>query len=165
MAARVDQKLIHGQVTLAWAPFLGVEEIVVADDLALESQLLMEIMASGVQPPAKKASFVSPVKLAEYLRARLAKPDDPRLLILFRDVTGALEAFSEGLCCASLNLGNHFCLSSQYQALRLADSFFVSPDDFQALTALARQGLDIYFQALPADLPVPFDPGRYRWTL
>jgi mannose/fructose/N-acetylgalactosamine-specific phosphotransferase system component IIB len=161
MAARVDQKLIHGQVTLSWAPYLGAEEIVVADDLSLDSELLMDIMISGVQPPVKTTSFISPAKLVAHLKERQAS--DTRLLILFRDITGVRDAVKEGLRLPSLNLGNQFCVSSQ-ESLRLADSFFVNREDLQTLTVLAQTGWNIYFQSLPADPPIAFDPGRYRWT-
>ncbi|MDR1870497.1 MAG: PTS sugar transporter subunit IIB [Deltaproteobacteria bacterium] len=161
LATRVDQKLIHGQVTLGWAPFLAIEEIIVADDLALESELLMDIMSAGVQPPVKYTSFISPAKLGELIKAR--PTNDPRAMILFRDVAGVGEAVKGGLALASLNLGNHFNLAG-CERLRLADSFFVSREDLTTLTSLAKTGLRIYFQSLPADPPVPFDPGRYRWT-
>jgi mannose/fructose/N-acetylgalactosamine-specific phosphotransferase system component IIB len=160
LTARIDQKLIHGQVTLGWAPFLDIEEIIVADYLALESDLLMDIMALGIQPPVKNASFVSPPKLPALLSERRA---DIRIMILFRDVHGVGEAMGEGLNIASLNLGNQFYKPSP-ETLRLADSFFVNYEDLKILINLADQGLKIFFQALPADEPVAFEPGRYRWT-
>jgi mannose/fructose/N-acetylgalactosamine-specific phosphotransferase system component IIB len=162
MATRVDQKLIHGQVTLGWAPFLGVEEIIVADHPAMDSVLLMDIMASGVQPPVKDTFFVTPARLPAYLKSRQGQ--DPRLMILFRDVAGAYEAIQEGFKPPSLNLGNQFYLTRQ-ETTRLADSFFVNREDLETLIALANQGLKIFFQSLPADEPVPFDPGRYQWIL
>jgi PTS system mannose-specific IIB component len=160
LAARVDQKLIHGQVTLGWAPFLEIEEIIVADYLALESDLLMDIMALGIHPPVGNISFVSPPKLNELLTE---KRKDLRIMVLFRDVAGAGEAINGGLCLTGLNLGNQFYKPSP-ETLRLADSFFVNDQDLKTLASLAEDGLKIYFQSLPADQPTLFEPSRYRWN-
>jgi PTS system mannose-specific IIB component len=161
LATRVDQKLIHGQVTLGWAAVLEIEEIVVADESALESELLMDIMTVGVQPPVKKACFVAPAELPSFLREK--KTQDPRMMILFRDVPGVKEALDAGLLISSLNLGNQFPQPSQ-ESFRLADSFYVGREDLLTLTDLAKGGLVVFFQSLPADPKIQFDPNRYRWT-
>lgn len=45
---RVDDRLIHGQIAVAWAQTLSVQEIIAFDDQTASNKMLQQIMLMGV---------------------------------------------------------------------------------------------------------------------
>jgi mannose/fructose/N-acetylgalactosamine-specific phosphotransferase system component IIB len=152
--ARIDQKLIHGQVTAAWVPFLHIQEIVVVDDLVSDDPMTQAILASGV-PSSVKASFTGEAEAADWLSE--ADPQDLRRLIIFGSVAAAGRAVAGGLKLECLNLGNLAYLPAA-DCVRLSDCFYVKPGDLDTLSAMSRAGLRIFIQSVPGDPPRPFAP-------
>ncbi|MDR2443928.1 MAG: PTS sugar transporter subunit IIB [Deltaproteobacteria bacterium] len=150
--ARIDQKLIHGQVTAAWVPFLRIGEIVVIDDCVKSDDMTQAILTSGV-PYKVATAFTTAQEAADYLASR----PDPfvRRMLIFRDVPTVKAAVDSGLLLESLNLGNLSYLPSA-NSLRLSDCFYAAPDDLEILDNLAAGGLKLFLQSVPADKPKPF---------
>ena len=55
---RVDDRLIHGQTIVAWAPTLGIQEIVGVDDVSAKNAMLKSIMTMSV-PKTYKTHIVT----------------------------------------------------------------------------------------------------------
>jgi hypothetical protein len=53
--ARIDERLVHGQVLVGWVPHLGARRVVVADDEAARSPLARAAMSLAL-PPGVEAS-------------------------------------------------------------------------------------------------------------
>ena len=152
--ARIDQKLIHGQVTAAWVPFLHIQEIVVVDDLVSDDPVTQAILASGVPSPVK-TSFTGEAEAAELLRG--APDPGLRRLVIFGSVAAAGRAVAAGLRLECLNLGNLAYLPGP-DCVQLSDCFFVKPGDLATLTDLKRSGTRIFLQSVPGEPPLPFEP-------
>ena len=45
---RVDDRLIHGQIAVAWAQTLSIGEIIAIDDQTANNKMLQQIMLMGV---------------------------------------------------------------------------------------------------------------------
>ena len=152
--ARIDQKLIHGQVTAAWVPYLHIQEIVVVDDLVIRDPVTQAILSSGVPSPIKTA-FTSESGAADLLSERAVSK--LRLLLIFGSVAAAGRAVASGLSLDSLNLGNLAYLPAA-DCVKLSDCFYAMPKDLATLASLHRSGLRIYLQSVPGDPPRPFNP-------
>ena len=146
--SRVDSKLIHGQIAAAWAPYLKAEVIVVADDDTAGDPQAQRIMRLGLPPEVSQAHFRPLPGLAEFLSG----PDlaDKRVLLLFKSLADALEAAQAGLELRELNLGNQLDHLSCQEGQRLAETFFARREEVAALARLARLGLKVIIQAVPA---------------
>ncbi|VGQ73826.1 PTS sugar transporter subunit IIB [Streptococcus pyogenes] len=101
--ARVDTRLLHGQVATAWTPASKADRIIVASDEvaqdALRKQLIKQAAPGGV-----KANVVPISKLIEASK-------DPRFgnthaLILFQTPQDALRAVEGGVEINELNVGS-----------------------------------------------------------
>ncbi|MDR1657072.1 MAG: PTS sugar transporter subunit IIB [Deltaproteobacteria bacterium] len=152
--ARIDQKLIHGQVTAAWVPYLRIGEIVVIDDCVVGDDMTQAILASGV--PAKvRTAFITAVEAAVFLAGR---PDqNVRRMLIFRDVVTVKAALDFGLVLDSLNLGN-LVYRPSCQSQKLSNCFHVNHRDLIILEELKAAGLRVFLQSVPGDLPKPFAP-------
>jgi PTS system mannose-specific IIB component len=153
---RVDNRLIHGQVVEAWLPYLKVSRVVVADDEAASSPLIRAAMALAVQ----SAIEVQILPLAQVDFAALSR-DNVRTLVLLRDVAAVPFAKAHGLALEHLNLGNvHFGTGRR----QVSPSVFLAEAELQALQGLAREGVKVDAQAVPAEKPVELLDLTERWA-
>jgi mannose/fructose/N-acetylgalactosamine-specific phosphotransferase system component IIB len=154
--ARVDNRLIHGQVVSTWIPHVKAQDVVVADEEAAGSSLMQMAMTMAVPPPVE-VRIAAP---ADIDWASLAK-SPRRVLVLLRDVAAAAAARRAGLEVGSLNLGNvHFADGRR----PLLASVFLSEPELRLLDDMAREGVEIEARAVPADPKVSLAElwNRYR---
>lgn len=154
--ARVDNRLIHGQVVSTWIPHVKAQEVVVADEEAAGSPLMQMAMTMAVPPPVEVQ--IGPPEAIDWARV-VASPK--RVLVLFRDVEHAAAARRAGLALASLNLGNVHFAEGRRPVLA---SVFLSQRDLEVLDEMARDGVEIEARAVPPDprVGLPELWARYR---
>lgn len=152
---RVDQKLIHGQISIGWVPYLAIDAIVVAASDIIGDTWAQKVMMMGLPPEIRLAGFSYPDKLAELLEETEYRLR--RVMVIFKDIEGVLEAVSAGFKLDRLNLGNHVCRCSETN-VRLADSFFAKAEDLENLGRLQRKGLEVLIQALPSGRAIHWKP-------
>ncbi len=156
---RIDQKLIHGQIALAWAPHLKINAIVVADRGMLDDPKGQVFMKMGLPPEIQAAFFVAPEGLSAALEREELKRR--RVLLLFRDVEGLVEAAQSGLKLKKINLGYQAGPSAEEAAaIRLGQTFYLREGELAALSRLHAEGLEIILQGIPADKAVRWAPAK-----
>lgn len=101
--ARVDTRLLHGQVATAWTPASKADRIIVASDEVAQDDLRKQLIKQAA-PGGVKANVVPISKLIEASK-------DPRFgnthaLILFQTPQDALRAVEGGVEINELNIGS-----------------------------------------------------------
>ena len=101
--ARIDTRLLHGQVATAWTPDSKADRIIVASDSVAQDELRKELIKQAA-PGNVKANVVPIDKL-------IAVSKDPRFgnthaLILFETPQDALRAIEGGVPIKTLNVGS-----------------------------------------------------------
>ncbi|WP_085600316.1 PTS sugar transporter subunit IIB [Streptococcus pyogenes] len=101
--ARVDTRLLHGQVATAWTPASKADRIIVASDEVAQDDLRKQLIKQAA-PGGVKANVVPVSKLIEASK-------DPRFgnthaLILFQTPQDALRAVEGGVEINELNVGS-----------------------------------------------------------
>ncbi|MDU6558888.1 MAG: PTS sugar transporter subunit IIB [Streptococcus sp.] len=101
--ARLDTRLLHGQVATAWTPDSKADRIIVASDNVANDELRKELIKQAA-PNGVKANVVPIKKLIEVAK-------DPRFgnthaLILFETPQDALRAIEGGVPIKTLNVGS-----------------------------------------------------------
>ncbi|EHI70852.1 PTS sugar transporter subunit IIB [Streptococcus ictaluri] len=101
--ARVDTRLLHGQVATAWTPASKANRIIVASDEVAQDDLRKQLIKQAA-PGGIKANVVPISKLIEVSK-------DPRfgntqVLILFQTPQDALRAIEGGVEIGELNVGS-----------------------------------------------------------
>ncbi len=100
--ARIDNRLVHGQVLEAWVPFVKANCIVVASDEVAVKPLQKKLMAASV-PSDIPVIIGSMNEVAEFFSRN---ETCTRILLLFADPAAALQAHRLGIPFSELNLGN-----------------------------------------------------------
>lgn len=143
---RVDQKLIHGQVSLGWVPHLRINALVVADADTASDDWAQTIMRASAPPEIEATAFIAPGQLAGLLDEE--RFHRRRVMAIFKDLNGALEAMKAGLSLTRLNLGNQVCQQPGQDVL-LGETFFACPQILGDLAKFQRGGLEVLIQTLP----------------
>lgn len=101
---RVDERLVHGQIAVAWSKTLNVTHIVVANDDVINSDI--QIAALKMAAPASvKIAIRDVTGAAEVLQdVRLA---DKRVMVVVKTVADALRLVKKVPDVLEVNIGNY----------------------------------------------------------
>jgi mannose/fructose/N-acetylgalactosamine-specific phosphotransferase system component IIB len=163
---RVDDRLIHGQVTVGWRQYLRCAEIWVVDDHARGDPYLQD--ALRLATPDGVAVHVYGVGEAVALLASGVKrqtSDVPvgrglcQVLLLVRSPEAALALVEGGVLLDRLNVGN---LASRPGSVRAFKNISLTPTHVETLDALAARGMHITFQLTPEDVQAEWQDVRRR---
>ena len=148
---RIDDRLIHGQVVVGWGQPLDLRFIVLVDDEVAASDWEQELYRMGV-PPEMEVFFES-VDGAVDRHAQYAADARPGLML-----TGDIETMRRLVrgvgSIRRVNLGGIHHRSGRVQRLRYV---FLTPSEEAQLRDLARTGVNVIAQDVPAARPVPLE--------
>lgn len=152
--ARIDDRFIHGQVTVGWGQALRPDHIVLANDAIAADPWQGRVYATGVPPPIG-VSVLDLARSASELRLPGGSLATARRVIL---LTGSpadmFDLALAGVAIPRVNVGGmHFAPGKQ----QMLPSVFVDRQDLAALRAFVRAGAAVSVQALPGAREVPID--------
>jgi len=149
--ARIDDRLIHGQVVEGWVNFLKATCILVADDKVAANPLQRSIMEISV-PEGLKVVIGKVEEICEKLRS--SSLDAERAILLFSNPVDVVRSIKAGLTCPAINLGGlHFVPGKR----KIMDVLAVSDADLEALQNILRQGVKVEIQTVPTEKPQPLE--------
>lgn len=149
---RMDNRLIHGQIAVAWGAALDTNRIIVTNDDVADDPLQVQLL-KAVAPSGKKVSVLSVQDTVEYCQS----PDgqEENIFIIAKFPQDGLALVEEGLEMNTLNLGNQaFVRGSE----KLTNSIYLTEEGVRALQKLHDDlGVRITCRMMPDD------PDRDCW--
>ena len=97
---RIDNRLIHGQVAVAWAKYINAKAIIVCNDKVAVDPI--QKMALPLAAPGNKILVLSIADLVEYEKAH---PEES-LFVIAKFPSDALEILDKITGIAAVNVGN-----------------------------------------------------------
>ena len=146
--ARIDSRLIHGQVLEAWVPHVRADSIVVVNDAAANTPLQRLIMQAAV--PRDILLVICAVDAAPALLVS-SELDGRRVLLLFADAADALRACRQKVGFDKLNLGNMHAADGK---ARYNCNIALDQGDIDRLNEIEATGIRVVVQSVPADREV-----------
>lgn len=150
--ARVDNRLVHGQVLEAWVPAFGIGAILVVDP-ELGRDPLQKMVLEGLSRRGLHVKIATPAEAVSVLAGALR---ETRVLVLFVGLRQAMEAWDDGVKFDALNLGN---IHPRADSVPLSVSVYITPEDEHLLRLLSARGVALEARAVPADST----PDVARW--
>jgi mannose/fructose/N-acetylgalactosamine-specific phosphotransferase system component IIB len=145
--ARIDDRLVHGQVVLAWGESLAVTRILVADDEVAANPWERELM--GAVAEGLQIEVVPLRELPDRLEIERGRKDIT--LLLFRTPQSARTAIDAGANLAEINLGGlHYADGKD----RVLDYLYLDEHDRSDLRALQERGVRLIAQDVPTSRPI-----------
>ena len=155
---RVDDRLIHGQVVVAWGNQLHPRRIWVVDDASAASAWERELLASAA--PGIEVRVVTVAEAAGGHAEEAAAEGGAILLV--RNLETALALVEAGAAIGTLDLGGiHYAPGRT----RVTDYIYLDDADRERARALLSRGVALEVQDVPASRPVPLaalDPEMVR---
>jgi PTS system mannose-specific IIB component len=144
--ARIDDRLIHGQVVTAWLNAIGkCNEILICDDKARKDQFLQQVLKMTA-PPGMPIRVLS---VDETIVDFQVKANDPRrVLLLTRGPGQMLRLLEGGVAMSYINLGG---MGAGPGRRNLQKSVSVSEEDMNLFRQIMGKGVKIEIKMVPSD--------------
>lgn len=144
--ARIDSRLLHGQVATAWTKTTQPTRIIVVSDAVAKDDLRKKLIQQAA-PPGVKAHVVPINKMIE-----LAKDDQhfggQRALLLFENPQDTLRAVEGGVPLKTINVGSMAHSPGKVQPNKV---LAFNQDDINAFAKLKELGLNFDVRKVPND--------------
>ncbi len=138
--ARVDDRLIHGQIVQAWLPELNVDEILIPSSKEKESCLNRGLLRLSL-PYEYTLTILDPRECVRY-----AAQSKRRIFLLMGGLKDFTDLIKDGLQIKSINIGGmHFKEGAQ----KLDENVFLDADDKRFLKLIRDLGITIETRAVP----------------
>lgn len=139
---RVDDRLIHGQVSAGWVPLVDPEYMIIADDYIASSPEDSELFLLAV--PYGYEGKIFDVKSAASFLSSLSE-DKPFIAVL-STLADAIKLYELGYKFKELNIGGiHYSEGKQ----EITHYLFTGQKEIDALKKLEELGVRVYLQDLP----------------
>ena len=142
--ARIDNRLIHGQVVEGWLPALKVGEVVVVSEEYAASALAKKMFRMSL-PTNYGLQVFAPLEAAEYLK----QPGGPRKLVLIEDVPALKILLENGTLLPKINIGN---TRYEHGKIERAPGIYLSEEDAAFLKKIKEEGISLDLRALPSSM-------------
>lgn len=144
--ARIDSRLVHGQVMQVWTKGKGTNAAYVIDDATAADDFMKEIYESTQSTGGLKIKvFSSDGVVDEWNKNQFG---DDKVALIFKNLAYAKKAIDGGVPIKELNVGNmHFSKGKR----PLTKKVYVDDQDLADFKAMEDAGVDVYIQDVPGD--------------
>ena len=149
--ARVDTRLLHGQVATTWTKMTGPDRIIVCSD-GVAGDELRKTMIVQAAPPGVKVHVVPVSKIIEV--AHDVRFGDTKAMLLFETPQDALRAIEGGVPVKELNLGS---MAHSVGKVVVTQALAMDQDDVDTLEKIKAEGVMFDVRKVPADKAENFD--------
>ena len=145
--ARVDDRLIHGQVAVKWSKELNISRIIVASDSIAKNAVQVAAL-KGAAPSGVKAAILPIEKAQGILNDPRSK--DMRILLVSNDPRDILAVFKGIEERPVLNVANFGRINGPIgDKQKVSDSVYLTEDDKVVLKEISGMGVEIIHQPVP----------------
>ncbi len=148
---RIDNRLVHGQVTVAWVGNIGVNHLIVANDEVANDELQRLLL-----PQAARGVRTSVISVADAVNHCLSpEAAGENIMILAKWCADALELIEGGVRPDVVNVGNQAPRPGTKFTM-VTRSISVTPRDAAAYRKMAELVGGLRSQMMPNDKPADF---------
>jgi PTS system mannose-specific IIB component len=148
----MDNRLIHGQILVAWYSSLNVDHLIVANDVVANDPLQVTLL-KAVAPMGAKVSVMTIEDCVAYCQSPESAKEN--IFIITKYPEDGLALIEHGLELDTLNLGNQAYVRN---SKKLSNSVFLTESGVKALKALHDKGIRLTCRMMPTDSDHEFWP-------
>ncbi|NLR31161.1 PTS system mannose/fructose/N-acetylgalactosamine-transporter subunit IIB [Levilactobacillus tujiorum] len=150
--ARVDDRLIHGQVMTKWTKGFGTNSVYVVDNATAADDFMKDIYVSTNSTGGLSIKVYSATEVAEEWKKN--QFGDDKVVIVFKYIKEVKEALDAGLELDELNVGG---VSKKANTKFVIPTVAIGDEEKALLKEFHDKGLEIYFQTVPDSKRVEYD--------
>lgn len=147
--ARVDERLIHGQVMMTLSQKSGVNSIFVVDEVVAKDSFMRDLYKNAGSRTGQKTIVITPEKAKFYWDEYKFK--DYNCILLAKTVKVMYDLVKHGIPMKELNIGG-VAQKDPNKDLLVTKSVYMNKEDVDRLVEMRdKYGVEnIYFQATPS---------------
>ncbi len=145
--ARVDERLIHGQVMTSWVKKYWIKKIILVDDDIVQDDFMKDVLVLSA-PQGVKVEVRSAADTAAALED---EKSEENTMLLFKDLRYVQLLVNYGFPLKELNIGN---IGSAPGRKAITREVYVSEEEKEILRELSGKEIFVYIQKLPQDAQV-----------
>lgn len=140
--SRVEERLIHGQVTTAWAQAVNFDAIVVVDNDSAKNQMLKSLLELAC-PRGKKLYVFDENTAIEQLNGISKK-----MFVIAKSPVTFMKLIMSGVKINRLNIGSIHYKPGKREIYK---TVYVSEEELNALREITNKGIICEIQKLPTE--------------
>jgi len=141
--ARVDERLIHGQVAMVWTNTVGASRIMVVNDPAVKDELIIAGLKMA-KPAGVKLSILSVRRAIEKFAENAYDPD--KVFLITKNIRDMVSLIEADLPFTSFNVGN---VAKREGSRPIKRSVNLTEQDIADLKKVVEAGIAVTAQMLP----------------
>lgn len=142
--ARIDDRLIHGQVITTWVKNYDIEQVLVINDKVAEDKVQQSVLTMSAPPGLKVLVF----GVQQFIEILKKTPIKKRTMLLFTNSIDVNALVEGGLSLEKVNVGGMRMQDGRHQLSRAVS---VTPEEEQAFKNLIAKNIPIEVQMVPKD--------------
>lgn len=148
--ARIDSRLIHGQVVTKWVKQTGANKILIIDEALAKDDFMLNIykMAAPADIPVEVESVEGAVEA--WKSGRL----DNKLFILFKDVQTAYASYQQSFPLEKVQIGG---LGSGGNKKKVYGPIYFDDEDVRMLTEMQDNNIEVTLHQVPEEASMSLD--------
>jgi PTS system mannose-specific IIB component len=149
--ARIDTRLLHGQVATTVTKMVNPDRIIVCSDDVSADELRKSMIVQAA-PPGVKVHVVPIWKIIEV--SKDPRFGDTKAMLLFETPQDLLRALEGGVDIKEVNLGS---MAHSIGKVVVTNAVAMDQADVDCIEKIASMGVKFDVRKVPADKPEPFD--------
>jgi PTS system mannose-specific IIB component len=146
--ARIDDRLIHGQVVTHWCKTTDANTIVIVDDPLTQDAFTQRIL-KAVSPPSVQVEILTIKDAVDYLKQD-GKPGE-NIMILTK-IPQTMEALvNNGVSIKKIILGG---MGQKTGRKKLNKNIFTTDEETVSMKRIIEAGVEMWYQLVPVERPV-----------
>lgn len=143
--ARIDSRLLHGQVATAWTKSVNPSRIIVVSDAVAKDDLRKKLIEQAA-PPGVKANVIPVDKMIEV--AKDPRFGDTRALLLFENPEDVVRAMEGGVDIKEVNVGS---MAHSVGKVVVSKVLSMGDEDVKAFETMKDRGVTFDVRKVPND--------------
>ena len=141
--ARVDERLIHGQVAMVWTNTVGATRIVVVNDAAVKDEMIIAGLKMA-KPAGVKLSILSNKRAVEKFAEKAYEGEN--VFLITKNVGDMAELVAAGMEIPSVNVGN---VAQREGSKQIKKSVNLTEQDIVEIKDIIAKGIPVTAQMIP----------------
>lgn len=146
LLARIDNRLVHGQVGVTWTTSLGVNLIVVVDNEVASDHLQQQLMRVIAESSGVGIRFFTVQHTIDIIAK--ASPSQ-KIFIVCKTPKEIRELIDGGVPLKDVNVGNMHFTKGKTQ---ISKKVYVNEKDLENLHYIESKGVNVFIQDTPNDI-------------
>ncbi|EST10964.1 PTS system mannose/fructose/N-acetylgalactosamine-transporter subunit IIB [Sporolactobacillus laevolacticus] len=146
--ARIDDRLIHGQVTTVWVKKANAKRIIICSDEVAHDEIRKTLLKQAA-PPGTKVNICEVDKAVKVYFNPVY--ENETVFYLFVNPTDVLRMVEQNVPIKTLNIGG---MAYREGKTQITKAVSVGPEDIEAFRKLNEHGVKLELRVVDSDTPV-----------